>query len=270
MIDWTLQAAADAAELLDRDEDHRAHWRKVAVDLAPYPTWQTEEGPIYGQVAGVDPTAEEYNWFHGVIPTVLADRITLDSPRDQVDTMLRTALAVGGWNNQEVFHLLGAFPDRTKGVPASEANPATSDVPLDRPAKQLDVFCRQPERLLNSRGGRVHLFPCVPPGATVAFRRFQARGGFLVGAEMRAGEVTYVCIEARRSAPCRVMNPWCGRAVQVVESSSGRLVFHRVEPGPGECLVFAARRGVGYTVQPDQPSDAREKSTDQNREKPVK
>lgn len=248
MIAWTLKSAADAAEWLHRDTDLQVGWRRLAGELASYPIWKTKEGIIYGDVAGVDPTAQGYNFFPGVIPTVLADQITLDSPRDQIDAMVRTALSTGGWLNQDVFHLLGAFPDRIKGVPPAEFTAAKNDVLLDEPVKQLNAFERKPERLLNSRGGSIHLFPCVPPGCTVAFRRFQARGGFLVSAEMRNGKVTCVCIEARRSVPCRLINPWPGATPLVTESSANGSDVHRLRPSGSGCLLWTAQRGKTYIV----------------------
>ncbi len=244
MIAWTLRSAVQAAETLGRDEDQRAEWRRVAQQLAPYPVWPTAQGPIFGDVAGVDPTAQGYNFFPGVMPTVLADQITLDSGPDEIDTMLRTASSTGGWKNQDVYHLLGAFPDRIKGVPAAEFNPAKPDVLLDTPEACLNAFEREPERLLNSRGGSIHLFPCVPPDYTVAFRRFQARGGFLVSAEMRHGTVTHVCIEARRNVPCVFANPWPGETVEV-RTGEGVAVQVSTE---GARLTFAAQAGEAYQL----------------------
>jgi hypothetical protein len=244
MIAWTLRSAVQAAETLGRDEDQCAEWRRLAQQLAPYPVWPTAQGPIFGDVAGVDPTAQGYNFFPGVMPTVLADQITLDSGPDEIDTMLRTASSTGGWKNQDVYHLLGAFPDRIKGVPAAEFYPAKPDVLLDTPEACLNAFEREPERLLNSRGGSIHLFPCVPPDCTVAFRRFQARGGFLVSAEMRHGTVTHVCIEARRNVPCVFANPWPGETVEV-RTGEGVAVQVSTE---GARLTFAAQAGEAYQL----------------------
>ncbi|HEX3857074.1 MAG TPA: hypothetical protein VHY30_07250 [Verrucomicrobiae bacterium] len=55
------------------------------------------------------------------------------------------------------------------------------------------------ETLLNSRSGRINLFPAVLPSSEVAFRNFQASGGFLVSAAKNAGGIYYVEIQARRT-----------------------------------------------------------------------
>ena len=105
------------------------------------------------------------------------------------------------------------------------------------------------EQLINSRSGRIHLFPVVPDGATVAFRGMQARGGFEVSAECVAGRATYVRVEARRSVTCRVMNPWPGSGAGVREEATGRLVAHDLDAGNGECIVFSARAEEEYLIE---------------------
>ncbi|MFH1744313.1 MAG: hypothetical protein ABIH23_35370, partial [bacterium] len=75
MFKWLLNTTADASELLGRDADLRAKWREVAKKLAPYPTFETPEGPVFTDVRGVDPIGVEYNWFAGITPTLLADEI---------------------------------------------------------------------------------------------------------------------------------------------------------------------------------------------------
>ena len=106
-----------------------------------------------------------------------------------------------------------------------------------------------PERVLNSRGGRIHLFPCGPARAVLAFRRFQARGGFLVSGARNEQGVYFVEIEARRDARCSVMSPWPGKRVVVREAAKGTSVPFRLDTANGECLVFAASAGRSYHIE---------------------
>lgn len=87
-----------------------------------------------------------------------------------------------------------------------------------------------PEQLINSRSGRIHLFPAVPEKATVAFREMQARGGFAVSAECVRGRATYVEIKARRDGVCRLMNPWPGKPVTIRETGTGAAVSCKIDP----------------------------------------
>jgi hypothetical protein len=245
---WTLQRAAEAAELLGRDADRRRLWLEVAGKLAPYPTIETEAGAILTDVAGVNPVGVRYNFFGGAAPTLLADQIHLDSPPEEKDLMLRTVLAIGGWRNRDVIHLLGAYPELRKGVPVPMFFDAKPDEPLDTPEKLLATVTEEPERLLNSRSGRIHLFPCVPPDATVAFRDFQARGGFLVSAGMANGQIGVVEITARRSIPCRLKNPWPGDQVCVARADDHGDVIVEPDPEFADGLTFGAQAGTGYLL----------------------
>jgi hypothetical protein len=97
---------------------------------------------------------------------------------------------------------------------------------------------------------------CLPGGVSrlsaedvVAFRNFQARGGFLVTACKNARRVCHVEIQSRRDHPCQVMNPCPDKPVVDHEAD-------RTEPGPiqvdksnGECVVFATRAGHTYSLE---------------------
>jgi hypothetical protein len=82
----------------------------------------------------------------------------------------------------------------------------------------------------------------------VAFRRFQARGGFLVSACRNAGGVYYVEIEARRDNECHLMNPWPGQKVTVQESEKEESVPVRIERSNGECLIFSTTARHKYLL----------------------
>lgn len=249
LIRWTLQSAADASEILSRDANRRAEWRKIAGQMTPYPVFETKEGPVYTDVAGVNPIGYPYNFFAGVTPTLLADQINLDSDPVEKQTMLRTARLTRGWMNSMVYHLLGAFPEVVKGGLAGVYFQDTQDRPIKTREDMLDTAVAEPERLLNSRSGRIHLFACVPEGADIAFRDFQARGGLLVTAQRTKGQTTFLRITARRTVPCRLMNPWPGKPVRIQDEQTRAVVSHKVDATRGECLMFEATGGHSYLVQ---------------------
>ncbi|MFH1740178.1 MAG: hypothetical protein ABIH23_14310, partial [bacterium] len=218
MFKWLLNTTAEASELLGRDADLRVKWREVAKKLAPYPTFETPEGPVFTDVRGVDPIGVEYNWFAGITPTLLADEINLDSDPGEKELMLRTARLVKGWAVNSVAPLLGT----EKGL--------------------------EPEQLINSRSGRIYLFPAIPPDATVAFRDMQTRGGSEVSSECVNGKTTFVQLRARRDIRCRLMNPWPGEPVVVLEESTKESIPHEMDNSNGECVTFSAEQGHLYLV----------------------
>lgn len=227
MARWTFLRAAEAAEWLGTDAKWRQRWLEVEKNLAPYPLYQAGSGLIFNTVADTIPSWKkgDHGWYVGLYPTLLADEINLDSNDELRKQMIRTATEIPSPHAPEALMLLGA-----SNPPASGGN-----------------FV--PEALLNSRSGRLHLFPDVADNAVVAFRRFQARGAFLVSAAKDGSGVTFVEIEARRNIPCSIMNPWPGNEVAIVTRNGGKKILFTVDRNNGECLVIPARRGESYFLQ---------------------
>jgi len=230
MFRWALTRAAEAAELLGIDADLRGQWREVAANLAPYPTWETPEGPVFCAIRGVEPMHVDADHFGEAphYPTLLSDEINLDSPKEQREIMLRTARKLASaWTSAHTQILLG--------VPAKKT--------------MWNIF--DAERLLNSRSGSINLFPAIEPGTAVAFRNFQARGGFLVSAAKNTQDVYFLEVRARRDSVCRIRNPWPGRAIVVREAGKTETVASMVDQSNGECLEFVAVAGKTYSIQAD-------------------
>jgi hypothetical protein len=229
---WALTRAAEAAELLGLDADLRPHWREVAAHMAPYATWQTPDGPEYAAIAGIEPIHLPGDHFGeaAMYPALLADEINLDSPQNQKQMMLRTIQAL-----------------RTAGTTGSTLILLGQADTAGRPGR-LPRF--DAETLLNSRSGRVHLFPAVGKTNEVAFHNFQARGAFLVSACQKTDGVYFVEIGARRSLPCQIMNPWPGKHVVVHEIGRTEATPFELNTNNGECIVFPAIAGRNYRVEP--------------------
>jgi hypothetical protein len=224
---WALNRTAEAAEILGVDADLRGQWREVAANLAPYPTWDTPEGPVFCAIRGIEPVHVDPDHFGEApeYPTILSDDINLDSPKEQKEMMLRTAKKL-----------------------SNAGTTAQTQILLGQPATKTMWNIFDAESLLNSRSGRMHLFPAVDPGTEVAFHNFQARGGFLVSAAKNARAVYFLEVQARRDCVCRVMNPWPGRAVVVREVSTTGPVALKVDHSNGECLEFHALAGKTYSI----------------------
>src|SRR5258706_5016967 len=232
MFRWALTRAADAAELLDMDADLRGHWREVAAQMVPYPTWKTADGLEYAGQPGVEPRrlSDDHFGEPAMYPTLLADEINLDSPQEQKDMMLRTVqtLRSAGVSGATLL-LLGVPPDTTTTTRRRRGEDA--------------------ETWLNSRSGRIHLFPMKSRTDEAAFHNFQARGGFLVSACKNADGVYHVEIQARRDNQCQLMNPWPGKSVVVRDLGKKEFVAIQLDTSNGECLVFPAQAGHKYSIE---------------------
>jgi hypothetical protein len=241
MFRWGLTRAADAAELLGVDAELSKHWREVASQIAPYPTWQKPEGLIYAELPGFEPRRDPRDHQNEVSSylTILADEINLDSPLSEKEMMLRTVrMTPKASSTGEALTLLGVAADPNGQWHGGGGWGGGAGIGGDA------------ETLLNSRSGRIHLFPAVWPSTVVAFHNFQARDGFLVSAAKNADSVYYLEIEARRSTTCKVMNPWPGKTVVVRESGKTESIPFVLDKSNGECLVFATIANHKYVVEP--------------------
>ncbi len=215
MIKWNLNTAARAAQILGRDLDKIGEWRHIAANMAPYPTYETEEGPIFVDVRGASPI--KYNIMPVAYPAVLADEITLDSPPEDLEIMKRTLRHASGWGSAGTTVILG--------------RPGTG-----------------PENLLNCRSGWIRLFWAAPEGRDIGFHKFLAKGAFEVSAEYVDGEVSPVFIHSRLGNRCRLVNPWPGREVLIRETGVDEPLRIR-----GSRLQFRTRRGATYNIEPAAP-----------------
>ena len=74
MFRWALTRAADGAEVLGVDEDLRTHWREVAAQIVPYPTWKRPQGSGAAQQAFGDLSGLVFAEMPGLEPKRLARR----------------------------------------------------------------------------------------------------------------------------------------------------------------------------------------------------
>lgn len=231
MMRWAFRRTAEAAETLGVDAAERGRWREIARDLAPNPVWETPEGPVLGGLPGIEPVRfkDSHPWDPALYPVVAADEIHLDSPAAERAMAARTARMRPNASTDEALRLLG---ETKVGNDGAEGRPRAGETA---------------EALLNDRSGRIHLFPGVAAGEEVAFRRFQARGGFLVSASRGRDGVEVVEIEARREGTCRVANPWPGRSVTVRDADTGAAVPR--EADAGDTVAFAAQAGHRYRLE---------------------
>jgi hypothetical protein len=255
MFRWGLTRAADAAELLGVDADLRKNWREVAAQIAPYPTWDRPDGKVFAEMPRLEPIRFPLDHFGDAAsyPALLADEINLDSPHEQREMMVRSVQMLPSGSTDPTLIVLGVLPSVPDPPTGNEYGAEARAASLNRRRAEID-----PEMLLNSRGGRIHLFPVAvwdPPNVDailkkdeMAFRNFQARGGFLVSACKNADGVYHIEIEARRDIPCRLMNPWLGKTVAVRDVGNTEAVPVQLDTDNGECVIFRALSGHRYLV----------------------
>lgn len=236
-----LNSAAEAAEYLKVDANLIPGWKEVANNLAPYPKFAVEGGDVIGANEKAFPryTRGDHFMYSGFYPVTLADEINLDSPKEKKDLISRTQDIIGSSSSVQV--LIGNSKDF---VPRSYSYGAQK---IEDYGTLTDQIITVPERLMNSRSGRIYLFPVVPDWTVAAFRGFLARGGFEVSAARNESGVKAIVVKARRSTPLQLMNPWIGNKPVVTDLTSGKMINYNMDTTNKECIIFNAQAGHVYS-----------------------
>ena len=90
------------------------------------------------------------------------------------------------------------------------------------------------EMMLNSHQGTIRVFPAWPRRRleNASFFGLRARGGFIVSAKLRAGEVERIEVQCPAGGPLRLCNPWPDAAMRVNGAlREGRLLELTTQPG---------------------------------------
>jgi hypothetical protein len=263
---WAFRTAIKASLILNVDADQRALWQERLAKMKPYYIIKNAAGePVLASlVKGDQPMVVNHGASHFLVN--VADEINLESPPELRKTAIRSNLHHHEQPmNRQVEYLLGESPDTLVMSPSYAwihmfAHPAwlmyyaqksgegdfARTLELKTQAQKTIACWLEPERLCNSRSETIFFFPAVPGGIDIAFKDFQARGGFLVSGESKGGKVTYALIKARRSGTCAVMNPWPGRTLKIQAQPGNAAV--PVKSLANGMVVFQAQAGTGYLL----------------------
>ncbi|WP_299577975.1 DUF5703 domain-containing protein [uncultured Sunxiuqinia sp.] len=101
------------------------------------------------------------------------------------------------------------------------------------------------EMLLQSNEGKIRVFPAVPEGWNPAFK-LRARGAFIVSSEMKEGIVAAVQIESIKGSTCKLVNPWPGQRVDVLNANDESVV--KVKKEKDGLIVFDTKALGKYII----------------------
>ena len=133
--------------------------------------------------------------------------------------------------SQNGFHLNGDF--RHTGITAMHYRPFT----LESNMCAADAV---QEMLMQCYDGTICVFPAVPAAwqeTGCGFEGFLSYGGIKVSSAIEKGEVTYIRLNPRKDAVCRIINPFGSSQVQVQTSDS-------IDILSGEILMLPLQAGT--------------------------
>ncbi|MBI2298260.1 MAG: hypothetical protein HYU66_04790 [Armatimonadetes bacterium] len=280
-IRGTAPLAIRAAEILGVDPDLRDRWQELLHGLAPYPMGSDPESRALkdgvladdvwaaghlGDVNDGHRNSEDV-WLNPVFPfedwtletrSAATDALvqkTLElAPRhasvmhgDGLNTAIRTPIAVArAGRGEELPAMLAcyyaAFSPLPNGMSLFES---AKDASVEHLGLLTTVLQEGLLQSVSPRPGEPEIIGVAPawPNAWQATFRLLARGGFLVTAAVRGGEVEFVELHSRLGGTCRLRSPW---RTPCVVTQSGRAPQELA----GDVLSFGTRRGGQYLVLP--------------------
>lgn len=107
---------------------------------------------------------------------------------------------------------------------------------------------------LQTVNGRMTVFPNWKMSIDAGFRQLRADGAFLVSGRVAGGAIGPVTITSEKGLPCRIENPWPGKAMKV--EAKGAAVAIKPPPArakgpdgkPPEVLEFQTTPGTTYRI----------------------
>ena len=256
MVRYTLQAAIEAAGVLDTDAELVRQWRDALNLLPPYPV-SGDDVPVVVDVANAP--AIEYNISVPATPVYPGDVVTWWSDDSEKAFFTRTVDSLK-WNGNNATFMLAISRARLgmaetdawlrKEIAARQRPNGT--LTLNRLGHRFNAFGHYTEQfgaaqavselLLQSVGDIVRVLPAWPLQKDARFQQLRAQGGFLVSGGCVEGRLLPVTIESTAGGPLRIAAPWKNTDV---EQSGARKTLTRDERGvitletqPGDVLVL--------------------------------
>ncbi|NQU62909.1 MAG: hypothetical protein HQ517_01300 [SAR324 cluster bacterium] len=279
-IRGTAPLAIKAARILEVDEELCVKWKELLDNLVSYPMGSDPESAALtngvlasdvwaaghlGEVDG-DHNSED-SWFNPVFPFEDWTLETRDPETDRIvwkaldlaprlssilngqscTTAIRTPIVCSRAGRGEklpsvLMSYYAAFSPLENGLSLFES-------PQDISSEHLGcISMTVQEGLLQSVSARpgepevINVLPAWPKEWDASFRLL-ARGGFLVTAAVRNGEVEFVEIESRFGDSCRLRNPWKRPCILMEIGGAAQELS-------SDILCFETRRDRSYRVLP--------------------
>jgi len=226
-VRYHLNACIEASKVLRVDADARPVWHEIVENLAPYPTLDTPEGPVFCDVRDA-PRLLNYNITANLVMTLWAEHISLDSPPALLEMAQRS---------------YDAIPDKKRSMRRGYL----SRIRLYLGMLKGPSLC--PQGRVLSWPGRIHLYAGVPKGLAIndQFQGHLAVGGFEVAAMHMEKTVGRVRIKSLAGRTCKVKSPWHPAPVEIVDTQTKAGVPHRMDR---DTIVFDTQAGRTYALLP--------------------
>lgn len=234
---FLLSTAADAANILGRDAKLAERWRGQLARVPDYETTPLNGEPIIADWKGatVD-SVKQHNIVSPIVPIFPADQVTWFSSHAEKEIFGRTLRWIKFRDDNA--HIMVNVERARLSMPEAytESRKHFSNILTPN-----GLFAAWPghgfflaeswafaglasELLLQSVGDIIRVFPAWPKDKDASFTDLRAQGGFLVGAEQKAGLVTNLRMTSTVGGFARLLNPWPGLKPTVFNLTTGNSV----------------------------------------------
>jgi hypothetical protein len=222
LVRYTLEAAIEAATLLDTDAALKEQWHAALELLPAYPTTKGEDAVVV-DVADAPPM--EYNISVPATPVYPGDVITWWSDEATKELFTRTTDTLK-WNGNNATFMLAisrarlSMPNtndwlREEILARSRPN---GTLTLNRLGHHFNSFGHYTEQfgaaqaiselLVQSVGDIVRVLPAWPLGNSVQFHQLRTQGGFLISGGCEDGKIQPIEIQSTVGGTLRILCPW--------------------------------------------------------------
>ncbi len=256
---WGCKTLLWITQRLGLKDEKAAQWKDVLENLAKYP--QDENG--YMNAPGAPAPVGHRHWSHLMMIYPYCE-INWDQPerrdliRKSFDHWTSGRRNVHAWSQayqSSVCSMMGdgagALRHMQSSLKSFQIAPNTMHQPGGNPCSETyGATCHMlQEMLLQSWGGKIRVFPGVPPQWQEAvFHNLRAQGAFLVSAVRREGKTAWIRIESLAGEPCVVKADFAGETPKVLANREMKLTTR--SPGvwtldlkKGEAAVLYAGDG---------------------------
>ncbi|MCL5018979.1 MAG: hypothetical protein M1426_00675 [Patescibacteria group bacterium] len=235
-VRYCLRSAIKAAEEINMDFDLRMQWQDILDHLAP------DDGKSVPQLEGIEKMRAELNppEFGHVFRRITAQPININAPSPlaekgynwtwyfgqypwRIMTMLREGSFIADRDFDEFRKIIERWRHPNGLIwGMSIANYGHTGVWTE----SLGVIAPLQEMLLQSWDGALNIFPNLPSNRSASFRDLRAEGAFLVSAEKKGQDITYVKIKSLAGSPLQIYNPYSAtEQVRIFDSTSEKIVI---------------------------------------------
>ncbi len=262
MAQYTLEAAIEAAQLLDADAGLVTRWHKALEVLPPYPVTE-DDSPIVVDVLGAPPI--NYNISVPATPVYPGDVVTWWSSDAEKALFSRTVDALE-WNGNNATFMMAISRARLSmedsdawlGAEITARQRPNGTLTLNRLGHRFNSFGHYTEQfgaaqaiselLLQSVGDIVRVLPAWPLEKPVRFHQLRAQGGFLVSGGCEDGRMLHIEVQSTAGGTLRLAAPWkqvnvrCGSERRSVVPDEKGLIAVDTERGD---VVILSAAGAG-------------------------